>query len=82
MFGRIVGQQHVVALEASHILSGKMMTKKTKSGLCDSCDEPGGKQEYIGYGIMFCQKCIDKQLIRTPDGFRFKNSKEKSNDQN
>lgn len=46
-------------------------------GLCDSCGEPKDDQEYVGYGMMFCQVCIDEHLIRISDGFRFKTKKEK-----
>lgn len=46
--------------------------------LCDSCGaESNNDQEYVGYGMMFCQKCIAKLLIRIPNGFRFKTLSEK-----
>ena len=48
------------------------MSKTKKYMVCDSCDKANGDHEHVGYGIVFCQVCIDKHLIRTLDGFKFK----------
>jgi hypothetical protein len=29
-------------------------------GLCDDCGEPRWPQEYMGYGMMICTDCIEK----------------------
>jgi len=45
--------------------------------LCDRCTKPGINQEYVGYGMMYCQKCIEEELVRMPGGvFRFKTDQE------
>ena len=48
--------------------------------LCDRCDKPANNdQEYVGYGMMYCQKCIEEELVRMPGGvFRFKTNQELS----
>lgn len=46
--------------------------------LCDRCTKPSNNdQEYVGHGMMFCQECIEAELVRMPCGqFRFKTSQE------
>lgn len=47
--------------------------------LCDMCSKvTNNDQEYVGYGMMFCQDCIIKCLVRIPGGFRGKTLSEKS----
>lgn len=46
--------------------------------LCDFCTKPSDDQEYVGYGIVACQECIETNLVRIPGGFRFKTLKEKT----
>ncbi len=55
-----------------------MNNTKSDLPLCDSCTKPSDDQEHIGYGMMFCQKCISDKLVRMGDGFRLKTIKELS----
>ncbi len=48
--------------------------------LCDYCMEVGKDHQYIGYGMMFCKKCTNKQLVKVPNGFRLKTQSEKMGD--
>lgn len=43
---------------------------------CDFCDKRSDDQEYVGYGDMACQGCIETNLVRIPGGFRFKTLEE------
>lgn len=51
--------------------------------LCDCCEKPAkNDQEYVGYGMVYCQECIVKELVRMPGGqFRFKTNQERERDQ-
>lgn len=33
-----------------------------KKALCDCCGKPSDNQTYVGYGMMFCKKCVKDQL--------------------
>jgi late competence protein required for DNA uptake (superfamily II DNA/RNA helicase) len=58
----------------------KNVSKKTKT-LCDRCHKPKREQEYVGYGMMYCQECIKAELVRMPGGhFRFKTNQEMERD--
>ena len=45
--------------------------------LCDRCTKPGDDQEYVEYGMVYCKKCIEEELVKMPCGqFRFKTHQE------
>lgn len=50
-------------------------------GLCDSCGNPSDDQEYVGHGMLFCQKCIHNKLDRLSEGFSFKAPQDTVNDE-
>lgn len=55
-----------------------MNNTKSDLPLCDLCTKPSDDQEYVGYGMMFCQKCIACRLVKVGREFRLKTTKELS----
>jgi hypothetical protein len=54
--------------QSDHKEKSRKTELRSGIGLCDGCVEPRWPQEYVGYGIMLCLDCIEKDKPERREG--------------